>query len=84
MVRAQFAPSDIIENEEGRSINWPLYIEILMNCWEEIPTTEILNAWSNLDESLRNKPEDEGEQDNDKSGDYQLQEDEPHEIFEII
>ena len=46
-VRAAFTRSDIITHEGNeQTINWPLTINVLLECWE------IINAWSDLDKDI--------------------------------
>ena len=32
------------------TINWELTIDILMRCWDEIPTTKIMNSWAHCED----------------------------------
>lgn len=48
--RAAFDSYNITSCEENNiTINWELAIDILMRCWDEIPSEEIINSWSKFE-----------------------------------
>ena len=50
-------------NGNDASVNWELAVDILVRCWPDIPTQEILNAWSQIDLDVREYLSDELDED---------------------
>lgn len=52
--RAEFDRQNVVVEEDNENyINWELAIMILVQCWEAIPESAIINSWAKLDDTIK-------------------------------